>query len=62
MRTEMYSLLLETYIKDMKQKVNLFNAVETIPCVGQKADWAMKWIDRSASATLRLKLLPYSGR
>lgn len=52
--SEMYSLLLETYIKDMKQKVNLFNAVETIPCVGQKADWAMKWIDSAESFAERL--------
>ena len=42
---EMYSLLLECYIKDHVQKANLFNAIETIPCVKRKADWALKWIE-----------------
>ena len=42
----MYSLLLETYIKDPEQKDHLFRAVDTIPCVKKKADWALKWITR----------------
>lgn len=42
---EMYSLLIDTLIKDDKEKNNLFNAVETIPCVRDKANWALKWID-----------------
>jgi hypothetical protein len=42
----MYSLLLETYIKDQAEKARLFNAIETIPCVTRKAQWALKWIDR----------------
>ncbi|KAH9305066.1 hypothetical protein KI387_009470 [Taxus chinensis] len=45
--SEMYSLLLETYIKDPKQKTHLFNAIETVPCVTKKADWALKWIESS---------------
>ena len=44
----MYSLLLETYIKDQAEKARLFNAIETIPCVTRKAQWALKWIDRYA--------------
>jgi ribonucleoside-diphosphate reductase subunit M2 len=43
---EMYSLLLETYIKDHEEKSKLFNAIETIPCVTQKANWALRWINR----------------
>eukprot|EP00271_Cylindrocystis_brebissonii_P018430 TRINITY_DN5207_c0_g2_i1.p1 TRINITY_DN5207_c0_g2~~TRINITY_DN5207_c0_g2_i1.p1 ORF type:complete len:348 (+),score=65.66 TRINITY_DN5207_c0_g2_i1:327-1370(+) len=43
--SEMYSLLLECYIKDSDQKARLFNAIETVPCVKRKADWALKWID-----------------
>ncbi|CAK9264692.1 unnamed protein product [Sphagnum jensenii] len=43
--TEMYSLLLETYIKDSEEKARLFNAIETIPCVTKKATWALRWID-----------------
>ena len=42
----MYSLLLETYIKDTKEKNRLFHAVETVPAVKRKADWALKWVGR----------------
>ena len=43
--TEMYSLLIDTYIKDSKQKHYLFHAVDNIDCVKKKAAWAVKWID-----------------
>ena len=43
---EMYSLLLETYIKDPKQKLHLFRAMDTVPVVKKKGDWALKWIGR----------------
>ncbi len=42
---EVYSLLIDTYIKDTKERDKLLNAVELIPCVQKKADWAMKWIE-----------------
>lgn len=42
----MYSLLLETYIKDSKEKHKLFQAIENIPCVAKKAKWALDWIKR----------------
>ncbi len=42
---ETYSLLIDTYIKDNKEKDFLFNAIENLPCVAKKADWAMKWIE-----------------
>ena len=41
---ETYSLLIDTYIKDQDEKNHLLNATNTIPCVKQKADWALKWI------------------
>ena len=44
----MYSLLLETYIKDPQEKSRLFHAIDTIPAVTRKAEWAMKWIQRYA--------------
>lgn len=44
--SEMYSLLIDTYIKDHKEKMSLFNALETLPCVKRKADWAFKWMNR----------------
>ena len=52
--TEMYSLLIDQYVKDPKEKDHLFRAIETIPCVKKKADWALKWIDSSESFGERL--------
>lgn len=43
--SEMYSLLIDTYIEDKQEKMNLFQATQTIPCVKQKAEWAQKWIE-----------------
>jgi len=43
--SETYSLLIDTYIKDDKEKATLFNAIETMDCVKKKADWALRWID-----------------
>lgn len=42
--SETYSLLIDTYIKDPQEKHRLFNAIETVPCVKKKADWALRWI------------------
>ncbi|MFM1874300.1 MAG: ribonucleoside-diphosphate reductase, beta subunit [Bacteroidota bacterium] len=47
---ETYSLLIDTYIKDGKEKDFLFNAIENLPCVGKKADWAMRWIQNGSFA------------
>ncbi|CDO98983.1 unnamed protein product [Coffea canephora] len=52
--SEMYSLLLETYIKDSREKNRLFNAMETVPCVAKKAKWALNWIQSSRSFAERL--------
>ncbi|ARR30628.1 CPXV051 protein [Cowpox virus] len=52
--SEMYSLLIDTYVKDSNEKNYLFNAIETMPCVKKKADWAQKWIHDSASYGERL--------
>jgi ribonucleoside-diphosphate reductase subunit M2 len=42
--SEVYSLLIDTYIKDQEEKNHLLNAIYTIPCIKKKADWALKWI------------------
>ncbi|KAL6587388.1 hypothetical protein OROMI_000366 [Orobanche minor] len=52
--SEMYSLLLESYIKDSDEKNNLFRAIETVPCVERKANWALRWIDGAESFAERL--------
>ena len=51
--SEMYSLLIDSYIKDREEKDKLFKAVENFDCIKKKADWAIKWINdkRSAFAT-----------
>jgi ribonucleoside-diphosphate reductase beta chain len=43
--SETYSLLIDTYVKDVKEKDGLFNALDTMDCVKKKADWALRWID-----------------
>ena len=48
--SETYSLLIDTYIKDSAEKSHLFNAIDTIPCVKKKADWALRWIDEGSYA------------
>ena len=48
--SETYSLLIDTYIKDKFEKDRLLNAVETIPSVKKKAEWALKWINDDTSS------------
>jgi ribonucleoside-diphosphate reductase beta chain len=48
--SETYSLLIDTYIKNNKEKDRLFNAIDTMPFVKKKADWALRWIDEGSFA------------
>merc|ERR1712223_1836111 len=48
--SEMYSLLIDTFIKEASERERLFNAIETIPAVKKKADWALKWIGNEAAS------------
>lgn len=52
--SEMYSLLLEQYIRDNKQRDHLLRAIQTIPCIEKKASWAFKWISSGNSFAERL--------
>ena len=53
--SETYSLLIDTYIDDEKEKNHLFNSLETIPEITEKGKWAMKWIaDKKSSLGQRL--------
>jgi ribonucleoside-diphosphate reductase subunit M2 len=53
--SETYSLLIDTYIKDPAQRDYLFDAIETVPCVKRKAEWALRWIsDKDSSFGERL--------
>lgn len=48
--SETYSLLIDTYVKDEKEKDELFNALDVFPAIRKKADWALKWIESDSFA------------
>ncbi|TKA67095.1 Ribonucleoside-diphosphate reductase small chain [Cryomyces minteri] len=53
--SETYSLLIDTYISEPKQRTYLFNAIDNIPCIRRKADWALRWIsDKNSTFACRL--------
>ncbi|RKO94859.1 ferritin-like superfamily [Blyttiomyces helicus] len=56
---EAYALLIDTYIDDDVKKNYLFNAIENIPCVKKKADWALRWISNEES-TFGERLLAFA--
>lgn len=62
-QSEMYSILIDTYINDSTEKDKLFNAITNFPCVAKKADWAKKWINdkRSSFATRLLAFAVVEG-
>lgn len=47
--SEMYSLLIDTYVKEPHQREYLFGAIQSIPCIKKKADWALRWISDTKS-------------
>jgi ribonucleoside-diphosphate reductase subunit M2 len=58
--SEMYSLLINTYIQDLQERKHLFNAIETMPCVAKKAKWAIDWT-ASESATFAERLVAFAA-
>tara|TARA_R110001606_G_scaffold159368_1_gene303244 strand:+ start:156 stop:1124 length:969 start_codon:yes stop_codon:yes gene_type:complete len=52
--SEMYSILIDTYITDREEKNECFNAIESFPCIRKKADWAKKWIESESDFSTRL--------
>jgi len=48
--SEVYSLLIDTYVKNATERNKLFNAIETLDCVKKKADWALRWISEASFA------------
>lgn len=52
--SEVYSLLIDTLVKDRAEQSMLFNAIESISCIRDKAVWAMRWMSSTASFAERL--------
>jgi ribonucleoside-diphosphate reductase beta chain len=44
--SETYSLLIDTLVKDPREKDKLFNGIDTMDCVRKKAEWALRWISQ----------------
>ena len=57
--SEMYSLLIEEYISNNVVKHKLFNAIQDFPCIKQKGDWALKWIE-SSDASFATRLVAFA--
>lgn len=47
--SEMYGLLINTYIDNSQEKKDMFDAIQTIPCIKEKAEWMFKWINDESS-------------
>lgn len=47
--SEMYSILIDTYIKDSQEKTKLFQATQNYPCISKKFNWAQKWLNDKVS-------------
>ena len=58
--SEVYSLLIDTYIKDSVEKSKLFNALDNFPCIKKKADWALKWID-DPDSSFAIRLVAFAA-
>lgn len=48
--SEMYSLLINTFVRDSEEQARLFNAIETVPCIKKKADWALRYISHETAS------------
>jgi len=58
--SETYSLLIDTYVTDKQEKHDLLHAIDTIPCVKKKADWALQWIN-SPDADFATRLIAFAA-
>merc|ERR1712151_94568 len=58
--SETYSLLIDTYIQDTEEKQRLLRAIDTVPCVQKKAEWALQWCER-ANASFAERCIAFSA-
>ena len=59
--SQQYSLLIDTYVRDKNERYRLFNAIENVPCIKKKADWALKWIEEGTTTVETLPDYVKSG-
>jgi ribonucleotide reductase beta subunit family protein with ferritin-like domain len=52
--SETYSLLIDKYVKDKDEQNQLFRAIDTVPCIQKKAQWALRWVESSADYSTRV--------
>ena len=57
--SETYSLLIDTYFKDPKEKSEALDAINYMPCIKKKADWCFKWIE-DVNAPFSQRLLAFA--
>ncbi len=57
--SEVYSTLIDKYVDDNTEKTKLFSAIQTIPCIQKKAEWAMKWMNQK-NATFHERIVAFS--
>jgi ribonucleoside-diphosphate reductase beta chain len=58
--SETYSLLIDTYIEDKEEKLKIQQAIQTIPCIQKKAEWAQQWIE-SPSEDFGTRLIAFAA-
>ena len=58
--SEMYSLMIDTYIDNNDEKNKLFDAINQIPCVSKKANWALNWTQESTDKTFAKRLIAFA--
>jgi ribonucleotide reductase beta subunit family protein with ferritin-like domain len=58
--SEMYSQLIDTYIEDRNEKMDILQSIQTVPCIQKKADWALSWI-QSEEADFATRLMAFAA-
>ena len=57
---ETYSLLIDTYIEDRTEKLDILRSIQTIPCIQKKAAWALQWME-SDEADFATRLMAFAA-
>lgn len=58
--SEMYSQLIDTYIEDRTEKMDILQSIQTVPCIQKKAEWALSWI-QSEEADFATRLMAFAA-